>query len=167
MKKAFTLIEILLALIILSILFLAMNSVIRGLKTTSGVLNEYYLKQKEKELFIKVLYADILNATSMKILHSKNSDYDRLYLITSNSLYNLTFPYVVWYVSKNRNTLIRVESPYKIKLPSDNLFFLDKFKTNVKLFKIYTKEGKDLIVVKSVKPLYFEMVDKNLKIKSQ
>ena len=136
MKKSFTLIEILLSLIILSILFLAMNNIIASLKSASNVLNNYYFKQKQNEILIKTLYADIINATSIKIIHSKNSDYDRLYLITSNSLYDLIEPYVLWYVSRNKNTLIRVESPFKINLPSDKLFFLDKFKNSVKLFNI-------------------------------
>lgn len=162
MKKGFTLIEVILALMILSILFLAMGEVIRGLKTTKKVLGNYYYTQKENEILTKVLYGDILNATSIKVEHSKNLDYDRIYLTTSNSLYHLTEPYVLWYVSRNKNTLIRVESPFEIKLPSDKLFFLDKFKDGVTLFKLYRKKGKDLLVLKSDKPLYFEMIDKDL-----
>ena len=165
MKKSFTLIEIILALMILSILFLAMNGVIEGLKKTKNLLKNYYFLQKQNELMVKVLYEDILNATYIKIVHSKNSDYDRLYLITSNSLYHLIYPYVLWYVSRNKNTLIRVESPFKISLPSYKLFFLDKFKKNVSLFRIYKKKGKDLIVIKANnKPIYFEMIDKDLGI---
>ena len=161
MKKSFTLIEILLSLIILSILFLAMNNVLNGLKITKKILNNYYISQKLNELLIKTLYADLLNATSIKIIHSKNSDYDRIYMTTSNSLYHLIYPNVLWYVSKNNNTLIRVESPFNINLPNNKLFFLDKFDSNVKLFKIYRKDGKDLIIIKSNKPIYFEIIDVN------
>jgi len=166
MKKAFTLIEIMIALMILSVLLLAMNGVIKSLKSTRSVLNNYYFTGKKNELLVKVLYEDILNASSMKIVHSKNSDYDRIYLTTSNSLYNLIYPNVLWYVSRNQNTLIRVESPFKIKLPNYKLFFLDKFTSNVSLFKIYKKKGKDLIVIKANKPVYFEMIDKDYEINS-
>ena len=162
MKKAFTLIEIMIALMILSILLLAMNGVIKGLKSSKSVLYDYYLSEKKNELFVKVLYEDILNSSSLNIVHSKNSDYDRIYLTTSNSLYHLINPYVLWYVSRNKNTLIRVESPFKIKLPNDRLFFIDKFKNGVSLFRIYHKKGKDLIVLKdNNKPIYFEMTDKD------
>ncbi len=161
MKKAFTLIEIMIALLIMSILFLAMNNVVKGLKITKNVLENNYLKDKQNELFIKVLYEDIMNATSVKVVHSKNIDYDRIYLTTSNSLYHLIYPNVLWYVSKNKNTLIRVESPFKITLPNYKLFFVDKFKSNVKLFKFYRKEGKDLIVINAEKPIYFEIINKS------
>ena len=167
MKNSFTLIEILLSLMILSILFLAMNGVIKGVKVSEKRLNSYFDSSKNEEVLIKTLYLDIINSTSIKIIHSKNIDYDRIYLITSNSLYNLIYPNVLWYVSKKQNSLIRVESPKKIVLPSDNLFFLDKFKSNVKLFKIYKKGGKDLVILKAKKALYFEILDKDLKIKSQ
>jgi prepilin-type N-terminal cleavage/methylation domain-containing protein len=162
MKKAFTLIELMIAVIILSILILAMNNIIVNLKSTKDFLKVYLQKQNKDELLIKTLYYDILNATSIKIIHSINSNYDRLYLQTNNSLYRLIEPYVVWYVSKNKNALIRIESPFEIKLPNENAFFLDKFKENVKIFRIFKKGGKDLIFIKAKKPIYFEMIDKDL-----
>jgi prepilin-type N-terminal cleavage/methylation domain-containing protein len=160
MKKAFTLIELMLAIIILSILILAMNNIIVNIKSTKDFLNEYLKKENKNTIFIKTLYYDILNATSIKIIHSVNPNYDRLYLQTNNSLYHLISPYVIWYVSKNRNSLIRIESPFNIKLPNENAFFLDKFKENVKMFKILRKNGKDLIFIDGAKPVYFEMIDK-------
>jgi hypothetical protein len=161
MKKSFTVIELILAVIILSILILAMNNIIINLKSTKNFLKNYLRKTNKSELLIKTLYYDILNATSIKVIHSINSDYDRVYLQTQNSLYHLIFPYVIWYVSKNKNTLIRIESPFKIKLPDENAFFLDKFQQNVKIFKIYKKNGKDLIFIEAKKPFYFEMIDKD------
>jgi len=161
MKKAFTLIEIILAIMILSILILALNHIIVNLKTTKEVLESVFDKEKENELFIKTLYYDFLNATNIKVKHSKTSDYDRIYLQTQNSLYDLTYPYVVWYVSKKDNTLIRIESPFKIKLPSYEAFFLDKFVNNVEIFRVFRKNGKDLIFIKAKKPIYFEIIDKD------
>lgn len=162
MKKAFTLIELMIAVIILSILILTMNNIIVNLKSTKDFLKRYLQKQDKNELLVKTFYYDILNATSIKIIHSINSNYDRLYLQTNNSLYRLIMPYVVWYVSKNKNSLIRIESPFKIKLLNENVFFLDKFKENVKIFRIFKKGGKDLIFIKDKKPIYFEMIDKDL-----
>jgi prepilin-type N-terminal cleavage/methylation domain-containing protein len=161
MKKSFTLIELMLAIIILSILILAMNHIIVNLKSTKDFLKNYLNKENQNTLFIKTFYYDILNASSIKIIHSFNSNYDRVYLHTNNSLYHLITPYVVWYVSKNQNTLMRIESPFNIKLPDENAFFLDKFKKNVQLFKILRKNGKDLIVIEAKKPVYFEMIDKD------
>jgi prepilin-type N-terminal cleavage/methylation domain-containing protein len=161
MKKSFTLIELILAIIIISILILAMNNIIINLKSTKDFLNKILQKNNSKELLIKTLYYDILNATSIKVIPSIDSDYDRVYLQTQNSLYHLIFPYVIWYVSKNKNTLIRIESPFKIKLPDENAFFLDKFQQNVKIFKIIRKNGKNLVFIEAKKPIYFEMIDKD------
>jgi prepilin-type N-terminal cleavage/methylation domain-containing protein len=164
MKKAFTLIELMLAIIILSVLILAMNNIIVDLKSTKDFLKNYLNKENQNTLFIKTIYYDILNARSIKVIHSFNSDYDRLYLQTNNSLYNLISPYVIWCVSKNKNSLIRIESPFDIKLPNDNAFFLDKFKENVKMFKVFRKNGKDLVFVEyNNKPVYFEMIDKDFR----
>jgi len=163
MKKAFTLIEIMLAIIILSILLLAINNIIANLKSTKDFLQNISNKEKKNELFIKTLYYDILNSNTMTVKHSFDSDYDRIYLNTKNSLYNLINPYVIWYVSKKNNSLIRVESPFKITLPSDRVFFADKFAENVKIFKIFSKNKKELIFIQAAnkKPLYFEMINKN------
>jgi prepilin-type N-terminal cleavage/methylation domain-containing protein len=160
MKKAFTLIELMLAIIILSVLILAMNNIIVNLKSTKDFLSDILNKNNKNTLFIKTLYYDLLNATSIKVVHSVNKNYDRLYIQTDNTLYNLISPFVIWYVSKNKNTLIRIESPFNIKLPNENAFFLDKFKENVKMFKILRKNGKDLIFIDDKKAVYFEMVDK-------
>jgi prepilin-type N-terminal cleavage/methylation domain-containing protein len=161
MKKSFTLIELILAIIILSVLILAMNNIIVNLKSTKDFLREMMKKENKNTFLFKTLYYDILNATTIKVVHSFNPNYDRLYLQTNNSLYHLIFPYVIWYVSKNKKTLIRVESPFKIKLPNENLFFLDKFQQNIKIFKILRKKGKDLIIIQAKKPVYFEMIDKD------
>jgi prepilin-type N-terminal cleavage/methylation domain-containing protein len=161
MKKAFTLIELMLAIIIFSVLILAMNNIISNLKSTKDFLNDIIKKENQNTLLLKTLYYDILNASDIKIVHSSNSNYDRVYLKTDNSLYHLIFPHVIWYVSKNKNSLIRIESPFSIKLPNEEVYFLDKFRENVKMFKILRKRGKDLIVIWAKKPIYFEMIDKD------
>jgi prepilin-type N-terminal cleavage/methylation domain-containing protein len=163
MKKSFTLIELLIAIAILSFLAVVMNKLIIDLKKQAQILKKIEKRDNQKELLLKTLYNDILNATDIKIVHSFNSNYDRLYLQTSNTLYNLIYSYVIWYVSKKSNTLIRIESPFKITLPTEDAFYLDKFTRGVKIFKIFRKNGKDLIFIEAKKPIYFEMVDKDFK----
>ncbi len=157
MKKSFTLIEIIISVMILSILFFAMSGVLKNLKITKEILEKNFVKSSQKELMIKTLYYDLLNAQSVKIVHSPNSDFDRVYIVTSNSLYRLIYPDVLWYVSKNKNSLIRVESPYEITLPNENLFFMDKFEQKVKIFKIYKNQNKIFVFIKTKKPLYFKI----------
>ena len=134
-----------------------MSGVLKNLKITKEILEKNFVKSSQKELMIKTLYYDLLNAQSVKIVHSPNSDFDRVYIVTSNSLYRLIYPDVLWYVSKNKNSLIRVESPYKIRLPNENLFFMDKFEQKVRIFKIYKNQNKILVFIKSDNFHYFEI----------
>jgi len=166
MKKSFTLIELIISIAIFAILFLAMSNVLVGLKNSKTTLSNLYKQNQKKDYLIKTLYYDILNADSIKIIHTKYPNYDRVLLKTKNSLYNLDTPNIAWFVSKKNNTLIRMENRNDINF-SKPLFspFIDTFQINTKIFKIYRKNGKDLIFIKSKKPIIFEMIDKTLKIK--
>jgi len=166
MKRSFTLIEIMISVIILSILILVMNNIIVNLKSTKTFLKNIINKNNQNELLIKTLYYDLLNAQSIKIIHSFDADYDEIYMQTNNSLYHLIEPYVIWYVSKNQNSLMRIESPFKITLPSNKVFFLDKFSNNVKIFKVFNKGMKKFVFIQKADiPIYFEIITKgNLNI---
>ncbi|MEO1924324.1 MAG: prepilin-type N-terminal cleavage/methylation domain-containing protein [Nautiliaceae bacterium] len=153
MKKGWTLIEILISISILSILFLAMSNIIGNLKISKNFLKNNLKKSKKEELLIKTFYSDIMNAKKIKILNT-SKNYIRLILKTSNSLYDLINPNVIWYVSKNGNTLIRAESYLKIK--NNNFYYADKFMQNVKKFKILKKNRKYFVYIKSIKPIFFE-----------
>jgi len=153
MKKGWTLIEILISISILSVLFLAMSNIIGNLKISKNFLKNNLKKSKKEELLIKTIYSDIMNAKEIKILNT-SKNYIRLILKTSNSLYDLINPNVIWYVSKNGNTLIRAESCLKIK--NNNFYYADKFMQNVKKFKIFKKNRKYFVYIKSKKPIFFE-----------
>jgi len=144
MKKSFTLIELLLAIVIFSILTLAMSNVIKEINSSKNFLVKNY--KDKKDYLVKVLYYDILDASEIKIIHTKNPDYDKLILKTSNSLYKLINPTVTWYISKK--ALIRKEN---LK------YTIDKFNTNIKVFKIYKKKSKIFIYINGKKRLFFEL----------
>ncbi|ACM92801.1 prokaryotic N-terminal methylation motif domain protein [Nautilia profundicola AmH] len=156
MKKSFTLIEVLISITILSILFLALSNVISSLSKASDYLEKKYSFENNKYLFLKILYYDILNADDINITQYKN--YTIIKMQTSNSLYFIPKPYVMWYVSKRNNTLVRYESPKNIDILEDNSnYYLDKFIQNVKIFKIYKHLGKYFVYIDNGKPIYFEM----------
>ncbi len=159
MKKSFTLIELIISVMLLSLLFFAMSKVILEFKSSIKNLNREYKNFYNNNLMIKVLYYDLLNASKLKIVKSKNPNFIRLYLQTSNSLYNIPNPYVVWYVSRNENSLIRIEDTSPITLPNENFNFIDKFAENIKVFNIYKRKNKLLIFIKeNKKPIFFEMI---------
>jgi hypothetical protein len=154
MKKSFTLLELLISAMLLVFIFSAISNVINSLKISNKVFNQ------KKNYLIRVLYYDILNATYINIKHI-TPDIDEVELITSNTLYNYANPKVIWYV-KGGN-LIRLE---KIK-EKEMYYTLDSFQRNVKIFKIYRKNGKFLVFVNNK---FFEFIkdfneSKNIKHK--
>ena len=155
MKKSFTLVEILISVTILSVLFLAMSSVIGSLKISKKTLRNKFDSMKKKELFIKLLYSDIINSDNIKITLSKEKNYVTLQLRTFNSIYGLIHPYVYWYVSKNGNTLVRAEGYEDIK-KNDN-YYADKFLSGIKKFRIFENKGKYFVYIQARKPIYFEI----------
>ncbi len=151
MKKSFTLIELLISVLILSVLFFALSSFVSSLKLSQNSIQKKFDSLKNDTL--RVLYYDIINANNVTI--EKRGNFIRVFMQTSNSFYNIAKPYVFWYVSKNKNTLIRYESPKSFSLENKE-FYLDKFMQNVKIFKIYKNRGKYFIFLKTKKPIYFE-----------
>ena len=154
MKKSFTLIELLLSIVILSIMFLGVSNVIKELNKSKNIMDRLYDKNINSNLVYKVLYNDLLNSSNIKISNSKN--YSNIIFQTTNSLYKIPKPYVMWYVSKNQNSLMRLESPSDINLSNLNYYYLDKFLENVKIFKIYLNNNKKFVFIKSDKTIYFE-----------
>ena len=141
MKKSFTLLEVLISTLILAFVFVAISNVINSLKTTKDTLKSKI--EDKSDYLIKALYYDILNASEVNITND-GPDFVKLKLHTSNSLYKIPKPYVLWVV--NRGDLIRIESPTPITSDKD-YYTLDNFAKNVKIFKIYKKDKKYLIVV--------------------
>ncbi len=158
MRRSFTLLEILIAVAILSMLFLAMSYILGQAKSVQKLLERSSRYGVKKNILVKVLYNDLLQAQSIRIEKSPEKNYCRVFIRTANSLYDIIEPYVVWYVSKNQKSLMRAESYNPIALPNDELFYLDRFAKNVQVFRIYQKGEKLFVYIDEGTPLYFEMV---------
>jgi len=156
MKKSFTLIEVMISIVIFSLLVLFMSKVITSLHISINSLESNYNSTQTKKNVINTLYMDILENKKIEIIN-KNKKYSILSIQTANSLYDLSMPYVVWYVSKKDNKLMRLEYYKKFKLPIDK-GNLDGF-LNVKIFKIYKNRNKYFIFIrdKNNKDIYFEI----------
>lgn len=130
--------------------------------------NEFYLKQEKditkKNIVLRTLYNDILEARSMQTLDLNAKNYSILSLTTKNSLYATPYPYVIWVVLKGENKLVRLESPDRIVLPlqSDNLLRIrgDEMQVDCEIFKI-TKTSKNSVLLyvkqKNEKPLIYQI----------
>ena len=154
MKKSFSLIELLIAITIFAFVYLIMSNIITSLKTSENFIRNFYEKFDYREKILKTLYMDIFNASYIRIVKRDNR-FSTLYLRTTNSLYDLSYPFVIWYVTGTGN-LVRVESVNKKLLPLDSIGYLYDF-GKVNIFRIYRNKNKFFIFLeKNKKPLYFE-----------
>ncbi|WP_457562464.1 PulJ/GspJ family protein [Caminibacter pacificus] len=140
MRKSFTLLEVLISTLLLAFVFVAMSNILTSLKRTESILQSK--KEDKNDYLIKTLYYDIINADEINVSKTANPKIDTITLRTFNSLYKIPKPYVKWVVYKG--ALIRAESVDNFK---ENVGTIDKFAKNVKIFKIYKKDGKFLIFV--------------------
>ena len=77
MKKAFTLIELLISIAIFSIMIYALSEMIKNLNITKDILQNKIKNELNEQKILKVLYYDILNAVSLNIEKSPNPDFIR------------------------------------------------------------------------------------------
>jgi len=143
-RSAFTLIEIVISIFLLSLIIIFVSESLSNLSSSQKIVDKIVNNESLENKLTKTLYYDLFFAKNIKITGGKN--YSILYLTTQNSLFNIDYPYVIWYVLKNNNTLCRLESAYKINLP---LYPEDFYKVNVskvltqcEIFKIYKSKDK-------------------------
>jgi len=154
MKRSFTLLEMLIAISLFMFVYFVMTNILSDLELSKNFIKKKYEYTSKEEKTLKTLYGDILNATYIKIV-KRNKNFTTIYLRTTNSLYNLSYPFVVWYVT-NKNNLIRVESINQQLLPLKNTGYLYDF-GHVKIFRIFQNKDKFFIFYEKKKPLYFEL----------
>jgi prepilin-type N-terminal cleavage/methylation domain-containing protein len=138
MRRAFTLIELILATMLAALLFFYLYSVIDSLK----LQNEPYVKKVKTTLqetitFDLVLQDFIQHRGKIEVTAGRKFDFVKFRTI--NSLHNLYEPYVYYFVSKNNNTLIRTEAPKSIDINSDlwgQIYFSDIVLEEISSFKI-------------------------------
>ena len=157
MKKAFSLIEVLISIILFGMVYLTITNILSYLKTSNSFLKELYYKFDKNEKILKTLYMDLLEAYNVKIV-KKDKNTCTLYIKTNNSLYDLSQVYVIWYVNKGR--LIRVESLDKRLLPLDKIGYMYDF-GEVKIFRVFRNKNRFFVFYKNDKSFYFNFEGKS------
>jgi len=143
MRKAFTLIELLISIMILSILMLFLYKSYAGLNRSNKIISKEIQKIRNHQLIKKTLYMDFSLAlkNSVMILNQDRKN-DVVFMQSSHSLHKRINPYVA-YILKDKK-LYRLESlkPYKeYPLASDTEFASD-YLAEVKSFRVYASNGK-------------------------
>jgi prepilin-type N-terminal cleavage/methylation domain-containing protein len=160
MKKAFTLIELLISIFLLGLIVNFLYTAIGNLQKTNMLFSEKSKALHKDQKLLDLLYDDIFFAKELKITGSKNSFLD---LRTANSLFDIEEPYVSWLIGKENNTLLRFEStlPFS-KMTSDNnkMYHISNAGKECERFHIYKSKDKNNILInikfKEREPLIYE-----------
>jgi prepilin-type N-terminal cleavage/methylation domain-containing protein len=148
MRKAFTLIEVLISIALLGIMLPALFSAVDMLKDSNEHLLSYLEKSKKITKATKVLYMDILSSDGNITI--KTNERSRLCMNESkNSLYGLPVAKICWVVLKEKNTLARIEGGYfDLPLKSEDRVEVDLVMQGVEVFDAYHQKDKILVLIK-------------------
>lgn len=146
-QKGFTIIELVIAIAIFSIMTVYMYQAVSTAKKGNTIYEKNYEIVAKNEEAKKIFYNDIFNQVDpYKNISFKDKAF---YLRTNNSLHSFVAPYVA-YVLKNKN-LIRIESmkkltfPLKIENNQNILYEIDYVLKDVESFHVSIEKNNYLI----------------------
>ncbi len=159
-KKGFTLIEVIISIILLSLVLMALYKSAEILRKSNIQLFEYLQKSTKSLKGTKTLFTDLIHSDYNITIDTKEKFHRLTLASTRNSLYGEEKVKVVWLVHKNNNTLLRLEgTQYDIPLKSEQHVEVDVIAQNIELFKIYKSKTKTkilaIIKVKGQEPQMF------------
>jgi len=164
-REAFTLIEVLIATVLLSIVLIGLYSVLDTQRRSVEVIKRNLDRSIGQDRAIMVLYNDILKSDGNITI--KKSERDTLCINnTSNSLYGLDIAKVCWLVLKDKDTLTRVEgNSFRLPLGLEDKVEIDRVLSGVKLFDAYKdkKSGDILVVIQELEKEPYSFLLQNIK----
>ena len=143
-RRAFTLIELMVSIALTVIVVLFLYKALATQEISNKVLAKNAASLHQTDQIFDLLYRDFLESNETKIATTFNKDYNILYLATKNSLHNIPFAYVVYYVNAKDKTLVRLESAYPLKLPVDlekiKYIFADTLIDKITKFRVFQSQ---------------------------
>ncbi len=137
-RKAFTLIELMISIMILSIMMIFLYQSYASLNRSNKIYEKELALIKDEQIRKKILYVDLLLKlpNSMNVIN-QNKEEDVVFFQTSNSIHKMYNPYVAYIVKNSK--LYRLESLKKFityPLSVDNEFIAD-YIGEVDSFRLY------------------------------
>ena len=159
-KKAFTLVELIISIFLLGIIVVFLYKATGTLQKSNKIFYQNEKRLEVGEDILNMLYKDIFQSNDLNI-SGKNSVL--LKLKTKNSLFDISMPYVSWFVSKDEDTLLRFESIYpfsKINNQNSYYYHISVVAKGCEKFQIYQSKKKKYILIyiklKNKEPLIYE-----------
>jgi len=146
-KKAFTLVELLISVFLLGLIVNFLYSSVSNLQKTNIIFAKKSQELQNDQKIIDLLYDDIFLSRDINISGTRSSTID---LLTSNSIFDIEYPYVTWLVERENNTLLRFESTKEFKdMNSENLhlYHISEVRKACEKFKIYQSKDKNNILI--------------------
>ncbi|NOZ90633.1 MAG: prepilin-type N-terminal cleavage/methylation domain-containing protein [Epsilonproteobacteria bacterium] len=150
-RVAFTLLEVLISIMLLSLVLMALYKSAEILRNSNKNLFHHLEKSSGAIKGAKTIYEDILQSDGNITIDTKKKFHHIIIENTRHSLYQMPSAKVVWLVYKENNSLLRVEGgKYNMPLKNEQNVAIDEVATNMELFKAYKskKEKKMLVVMK-------------------
>lgn len=147
-RRAFTLIEVLISILLLGIIMRALFPVVTMMRESNEQLKGYLDEAKKVTQSTKVLYLDILGSDGNLTL--TKDEQSRLCIEqTNNSLYGLSLAKVCWLILKKENTLVRVEgNGYRLPTRYEDRVEVDPVIKHIELFDVYHQKDKVIVFLK-------------------
>ena len=152
-KDAFTLVEVLISITLLSLVLMALYKSSDLLRRSNKQLYHHLEHINDAVRGSQTLYLDLLQSDGNITIERKEKSFDRLLIQqTQHSLYGHQTIKVIWLVHKKENTLLRIEgNDYHLPLKSEEHVEIDNISEHIELFKVYRgkKPDKMLLIIKS------------------
>ncbi|MDR3346400.1 MAG: prepilin-type N-terminal cleavage/methylation domain-containing protein [Campylobacteraceae bacterium] len=149
MKRAFTLIEVIISIAIFALIALYMYQAINTVQKSNDINTKHYEADKNEQKIIKLFYNDLFAQVNVSAQANiiKGDDFDVFYLHSRNSLHAMYNPQITYFVKDN--TLYRIESKEQETIPltydSVERVKVDRLVNNVSVFRIYESKNSYLI----------------------
>jgi len=148
MRRAFTLLEMMIAISILAIIMLFLYESLSKLQQGNRFYEQKLQNVEFEQTFVKTLYLDLALAQkkSLEVI-SKDKQYDILLMQTQHSIHKRIMPYVGYLISEEG--LFRVESSQKLNYPLQlgTEMLVDKL-GKIEKFRIYRTSTHTLVNIK-------------------
>jgi len=146
-NKAFTLIEMVISITIMSLMVLLLYSGLDSVNKSSLLLSKKNKIEESKFSIKKLLFLDFIQAQDINIT-KQNKQFDIIKIKTKNSLYGISSPNVGYIVLNNN--LIRIEGiDYAMPIKDDFIYQVkaDIILKDIQSFKLYRNKTQDKLLV--------------------